>query len=587
MQWVIPLSGRGERFSGYSRKKPFVNVNGQPMIAAVIEQIPSAHNILIVCNHEYQPKLRQLINQPNVTIEAIKQTRGQAETINVATKYLQIDTPFTCIDGDIIISTQLAETISNNQENTVYTFTDEAKTGLYSYLKTTNKTIDEIVEKQPISKIASAGIYSFTSTSDYQKAYSAILGNFEEKYASHVINQLIKQKKHFKHLDVTGQFDCVGTPWQLKDYCIRKTTPKTIVCDLDNTIIYDTNNNPVAISQVKEYINGLHDLGHKIIIHTARGMLSTGNDAIQAESDNRQKVETILKKQGIKYDELIFGKPYADAYIDDKAINSIHDLAQESGFYMPTFETRHFNKVTCTKTQVTKSGSTIKNEIAYYDSIPKKARSLFPTILKSSETKLVMSRNHNPTYSELLLDHKLTSEHVTKLVDALETLHSNTQSDTMSGGWFYLTKLEERLNTNYSFYETYGLVNDLEFILQQPFAFKPDTLIHGDPVFSNIFSGKKIQFIDPRGEVANKLTPYGAPCYDYVKVYQSLSGYDFVLNDIDMPREYLKALQDAYMPLIEVTGLEQKLDSLILSMLPLHQENPLKIRRLIDWYKKR
>lgn len=61
-------------------------------------------------------------------------------------------------------------------------------------------------------------------------------------------------------------------------------------------------------------VNALFDAGHTIKIFTARGA-TTGIDW-------RELTEKQLHDWGLKYHELIMGKPHADFYIDDKAINS-------------------------------------------------------------------------------------------------------------------------------------------------------------------------------------------------------------------------------------------------------------------------
>jgi hypothetical protein len=57
-------------------------------------------------------------------------------------------------------------------------------------------------------------------------------------------------------------------------------------------------------------------------------------------------------------------------------------------------------------------------------------------------------------------------------------------------------------------------------------------LIHGDPVFSNVFknSNDYIKFIDPRAGELNIFSMYGDVFYDYAKVYQSLVGFEQVSN---------------------------------------------------------
>ena len=63
-----------------------------------------------------------------------------------------------------------------------------------------------------------------------------------------------------------------------------------------------------------EELNRLYEDGNRIILFTARGS-TTGI--------NWKKVtERQLKKWGVKYHKLIFGKPQADIYVDDKGVKS-------------------------------------------------------------------------------------------------------------------------------------------------------------------------------------------------------------------------------------------------------------------------
>lgn len=61
-------------------------------------------------------------------------------------------------------------------------------------------------------------------------------------------------------------------------------------------------------------MNELYNRGNRIILWTARGSTT--------KIDWRELTEKQLHAWGVKYHELIFGKPEADIYIDDKAINS-------------------------------------------------------------------------------------------------------------------------------------------------------------------------------------------------------------------------------------------------------------------------
>lgn len=104
---------------------------------------------------------------------------------------------------------------------------------------------------------------------------------------------------------------------------------KTFVFDLDKTICVPNNYDDTdrryghahPIMPMIELIRKLHHRGHRIIIHTARRMLTHRGDLQKIEADVGQVTREWLEFFQVPYDELIFGKPYGDYYIDDKAVN--------------------------------------------------------------------------------------------------------------------------------------------------------------------------------------------------------------------------------------------------------------------------
>lgn len=91
------------------------------------------------------------------------------------------------------------------------------------------------------------------------------------------------------------------------------------VVDIDGTICSQAEDYREALPDYRiiDKVNELYDEGHEIIFFTARGT-KTGIDW-------RKVTEKQFKKWGVKYHELIFGKPYADVYIDDRMI-SVEDF---------------------------------------------------------------------------------------------------------------------------------------------------------------------------------------------------------------------------------------------------------------------
>lgn len=93
--------------------------------------------------------------------------------------------------------------------------------------------------------------------------------------------------------------------------------------DLDKTILNEAEDYCFCTPKrdVVAYMQELHALGHTIIIYTARKMHTHEGNLGKVIQDigmlTAQQIETFK----IPCDELYFGKPAADVYIDDKAVN--------------------------------------------------------------------------------------------------------------------------------------------------------------------------------------------------------------------------------------------------------------------------
>ncbi len=88
--------------------------------------------------------------------------------------------------------------------------------------------------------------------------------------------------------------------------------------DIDGTICTNTDGDYESAEpfpDVIETINVLFEQGHRILLTTARG----GTTKI----DWTAVTERQLKDWGVRYHELIMGKPTADVFIDDRAINAV------------------------------------------------------------------------------------------------------------------------------------------------------------------------------------------------------------------------------------------------------------------------
>ena len=98
-----------------------------------------------------------------------------------------------------------------------------------------------------------------------------------------------------------------------------------IVFDLDGVIceIKKPSESYSDVIPKKDVIVKMRDLksdGHYLIIHTGRHMRTCNGDVSKVIEKIGKITKDWLKKWNVPYDELIFGKPYADIYIDDLGV---------------------------------------------------------------------------------------------------------------------------------------------------------------------------------------------------------------------------------------------------------------------------
>ncbi len=90
----------------------------------------------------------------------------------------------------------------------------------------------------------------------------------------------------------------------------------TYCFDIDGTICSQEEDYLKAVPNTDRIrsINLLYEAGHHIKFFTARGSVSG--------IDWRQETERQLRSWGVRYHELLLGKPHADLYVDDKGVSS-------------------------------------------------------------------------------------------------------------------------------------------------------------------------------------------------------------------------------------------------------------------------
>jgi len=613
MNIIIPLGGLGQRFKneGYMQPKPLIKILGKEMVLFVIDNLnlTKEDTLHIIYNSELDKHgFSDVINTRKLNINYIKlnkQTEGASETVLYGLNTfndLLLNKKCVLVDCDTFYTTDILSKYRQQTDNAIFCFIDNKDKAIYSYINLdTNNLVMEIKEKQKISNYANTGCYCFSSgllLKEYcQKVINNNIRQNGEYYMSCVIDLMLKDNKKFiANVINESEFHCVGTPLQLKLYCMNHSSNQLRVCfDLDGTLVTSPEvekDYSTVLPVVKniEYLKYLKSLGHYIIIYTARRMKTHGGNMGKLVKDIGKITFDTLDKFDIVYDEIYFGKPWADYYIDDKAINAYQDLEKDLGIYNNKITERDFNQITMSNMEIViKKGdmSKLKGEIHWYKNIPGSIRDLFPAFIKETEDSYIIEKINGISLSYIYLKESLTNELLLNYLSAIDRIHNSAVGcENINLYANYIDKIKERYDAfNYSKFP--GSLDRFNYLCEYFEDYKKNnsailSVTHGDPVFSNVIMTKDMEFkfIDMRGKQGNMYTIFGDKLYDYAKIYQSLIGYDEILLDKVVNVDYKTKLIDCFEKYIvdkfgkyNLHHIKIICDSLLFTLIPLHNND--------------
>ena len=616
---LIPLGGIGERFKkhGYKKPKPLINVMGKVIICWLLDNLNLDKVDLVIIpynsdleKYHFEAMLRKRYPKINFKfMQLALQTQGAAETVLKGTETIDIpDCPILCMDGDNFYTSDIIH--QWNGRNCVFYVEDDSESAAFSFLKMDNDNIIDIVEKNRISSHACCGAYGFNSYLKLKEACRNLIKNEikqkNEYYLSGVVKLMIDNGSMFvgQNIDRT-KYVCLGTPLDVRLFCNnyprvnalngRPMLDQQRYCfDLDNTLVtYPTINGDYTtvepIQSAIDFLKYLKRIGHTIIIYTARRMNTHNGSTGKVMADIGKITFDTLDKFNIPYDEIYFGKPYADFYIDDLSVSPYDDLEKELGFYKSNIDTRSFNSiVTDIIHTYKKCGQDLSGEIYWYNHIPNIIKDMFPLFLTSGENYYVMERINGIPYSRLMLSEDMSIEQLKHIMNSIERIHTVNLVDPHNIDIYenYCNKLSTRYQKyDYSKFSNHEKIYQLIYSKLEEYqrvGLGKKAVIHGDPVLTNIMINQfgKIKFIDMRGIVGSTLTIFGDKFYDWAKLYQSLIGYDQILEGKTVSKSYETTLINYFNErFITMFGENQLVylryitASLLFSLIPLHNND--------------
>jgi len=587
MKFIILCGGIGKRCNNYSLPKPLNIIQGRHMIEYIIENIPS-DEIYIIYNiflNEY--------NFCEIIINKFKHKQFYFSTVDYLTRgavesaYVGLQ-KFNNMENDniVFIDNDNIHNLSkiNKFNNDFIGYGIDYDNQNYSFIRIVNNNIIDIEEKNKISDFYCCGFYGFKNINNFNK-YAREL--FEKNYKTKnefyfsQLYKLIIQDNGIIEPFLVDSTKHIGSYDEIIDKQNIITKNKLRICfDLDNTLVtYPTIPNDYAsvkpIYKNIKLLNNLKNDGHEIIIHTARRMQTHKGNIGKVIKDIALITINTLDKYNIKYDELIFGKPIADIYIDDRAINpyinniSYFGLFYKNDDFIPNkINNNKYNVIEKYDNYIVKKGpySIMKGELFYYQNIPLDYEKYFAKLIDFNKNEDLIELKMDyisgiPLYY-IYKNKLLNFQMIDDLMTILNKFHSNKNINIeikeLNVKNNYFKKLQNRFNKNdYYFEDSEEVFKEITHGLLANYSAEIVSMIHGDFWFSNILLtyDDNYKFIDMKGQIDDILTINGDKYYDYGKLYQSILGYDLILNSDSINYEYIIKMKTYFLQKCKENGL--------------------------------
>ena len=232
MNILIPMAGEGSRFKreGYTFPKPLIDVNGKPMIQCIVENLDfDAHYIFLVRKehlkkYEIGSLLNVVTNGKSTIVEVDSLTEGAACTALLAKEHIDNDEELLIANSDQIIeySKENFNTLRRFASIDALVYTFHAVHPKWSFVKINSRGVaTEVAEKNPISDIATCGIYYYKKGADFIRYAERMIDKDirvnDEFYICPVYNELIQDNKTLIPFFV-HKMHGLGTPEDLQAY---------------------------------------------------------------------------------------------------------------------------------------------------------------------------------------------------------------------------------------------------------------------------------------------------------------------------------------------------------------------------------
>ena len=300
----------------------------------------------------------------------------------------------------------------------------------------------------------------------------------------------------------------------------------SFVFDIDDTICNNKNRDYINAEPIKEVINKINYL-HKnvatIRLYTSRGMVSCNGDINKIIAKNKDILLNWLYRHNVKFDELIFGKPLGDLYVDDKAMN-VEDFKKQD-FCLLSGHSGY---------SVVRIGNIVKKEMSEDNYI--KLTNWYKASKGIANSPKIISNLYSTVYMEYIngesayncLNKKLLNKIINQILKFKETKYKKFDKNIL------LDKIEKHRNKDNTF-----IIDDCKELINSLDLKQYASLSHYDMTLANIIiKDNELYLLD-------SLYDKNASSYllDFAKLKMSLDGYEELFcNGKHIDKKYAKYL---------------------------------------------
>jgi NDP-sugar pyrophosphorylase family protein len=239
MNIVIPMAGLGSRFSdaGYTIPKPFIEIEGNPMILEAVNTLGFEGNyIFIIRKDEYiKNKMKEIFPNSQI-IEVDYLTDGPASSVMLAKEFINNDEELIVANCDQIMwwdaETVIKQIRVMDYDGVVVTYHETTPKNSYARINRKGY-VTKMAEKQVISNVSLNGIHYWKRGKYFVESTESMIGKNirfnNEFYVSLTYNEMIEKGLKVGIYHIPNEFhNAVGTPDDLNRYFEKISTYESL-----------------------------------------------------------------------------------------------------------------------------------------------------------------------------------------------------------------------------------------------------------------------------------------------------------------------------------------------------------------------